>query len=52
MILIYAKLAENDRFLAKELSKICFSKKAAQFLHNTIQGMLGPNFSSKASVIF
>ena len=29
-----------------------FSKKAAQRLWNILQGMFGPNFSSKASVTF
>ena len=51
-MLIYAKMAKNDTFLAKKWSKIIFSKNAAQSLQNTLQGMSGPNFSSKASVTF
>ena len=39
-------------FLPKKWPKIIFSKNAAQCLQNTLQGMSGPNFSSKASVAF
>ena len=51
-MLFYAKMAKNDTFVTKNSQQLFFSKNTKPLLQNNLQGMCGPNFSSKASVMF